>query len=152
MVIGSTSGSSQVNIFAGGINPTTNSKLVIRANNIHSLTGSLQVTGSITGSSDFLINGLTVGRGGGNVSTNTAIGVSALRVNTSGIANTVIGYFGAYKNSVGNQNTAVGYGSLYENLSGSNNVSIGRDSLSNIRSGSDNVAIGWFASTYINAT
>jgi hypothetical protein len=50
MVIGSTSGSSQVNIFAGGINPTTNSKLVIRANNIHSLTGSLQVTGSITSS------------------------------------------------------------------------------------------------------
>lgn len=48
--IGSTSGSSQINMFVGGTNPITNSKLVIRANNLHSMTGSLSVSGSITGS------------------------------------------------------------------------------------------------------
>jgi hypothetical protein len=63
MIIGSTSGSSQVNIFAGGVNPITNSKLVIRANNIHSLTGSLEVTGSITsslfGTASWALNAIT---------------------------------------------------------------------------------------------
>jgi hypothetical protein len=92
MIIGSISGSSQVNIFAGGNNPITNSKLVIRANNTHSLTGSLQVTGSITGSNDFLINGITIGRGSGNVSTNVVIGTSAASVNDTGKDSVVIGY------------------------------------------------------------
>jgi hypothetical protein len=51
LLIGNVSGSRDVvNIFAGGANADTNSKLKLRASNIHSLTGSLQVTGSITSS------------------------------------------------------------------------------------------------------
>jgi hypothetical protein len=47
MIIGSTSGSSQINMFVGGVNPIENSKLVIRANNQHSMTGSLSISGSL---------------------------------------------------------------------------------------------------------
>jgi hypothetical protein len=48
MVIGSTSGSSQIRIFAGGINPVENSKLILNANNQHEMTGSLNISGSLT--------------------------------------------------------------------------------------------------------
>ena len=41
--------------------------------------------------SDALINGLTVGRGAGAVSSNTAVGSSALAANTTGANNTAIG-------------------------------------------------------------
>lgn len=41
---------------------------------------------------DALINGLTVGRGGGNISTNTALGVESLASNSSGAYNISIGY------------------------------------------------------------
>jgi hypothetical protein len=58
MIIGSTSGSSQVNIFAGGVNPITNSKLVIRANNQHSMTGSLSISGSLTNGEGVIASGI----------------------------------------------------------------------------------------------
>jgi hypothetical protein len=48
MIIGSTSGSSQIRIFAGGINPIENSKLILDTNNQHEMTGSLSMSGSLT--------------------------------------------------------------------------------------------------------
>jgi hypothetical protein len=48
MIIGSTSGSSQIRIFAGGINPVENSKLILDTNNQHEMTGSLSMSGSLT--------------------------------------------------------------------------------------------------------
>jgi hypothetical protein len=87
--------------FAGSSNLTWNGT-VLR------VTGSLNITGSITSSADARINGLTIGRGGGNISTNTAIGIGALISNTSG-----------------NKNTVVGYGALSELTAGIGNISIG---------------------------
>lgn len=50
------------------------------------------ITGIKTFSNDILINGLTVGRGQGAVSSNTAVGFQALFSNTTGNNNTAIGY------------------------------------------------------------
>jgi hypothetical protein len=62
----------------------------------------LDVTG------DAEINGLTVGRGAGNISTNTAAGRSTLSNNTTGNSNTASGYNALYNNTTGNNNTALG--------------------------------------------
>ncbi len=62
--------------------------------------------------SDASINSLTVGRSGGNISTNTAFGVTALTSNTTGTSNTAIGYQAGYAgtaNTTGTNNTYIGY-------------------------------------------
>jgi hypothetical protein len=46
----------------------------------------------LTVNADALIHGVTVGRGAGDVSTNTAVGFDALAANTSGNSNTANGY------------------------------------------------------------
>jgi hypothetical protein len=151
MVIGSTSGSSQVNIFAGGNNPITNSKLLIRANNIHSLTGSLQVTGSITGSSDFLISGITVGRGNSSIgiATNTVVGNGAFISNTAGHTSVAIGLGSLRNNTTGYRNFVIGVNSLYYNTTGAENLAMSAFSLQNNTIGNGNIAIGLY-STFAN--
>jgi len=47
MLIGSTLNTSSINLFVGGVDPNVNAKLILRANNQHSVTGSLYITGSI---------------------------------------------------------------------------------------------------------
>lgn len=62
---------------------------------------------------DALINGLTVGRGGGNISTNTVIGNGALASTSSGGYNIAIGYI-ANSNSNVSGLTAIGAGLQYD--------------------------------------
>lgn len=119
-------------------------------------TGISPVTASGTSAS---VDGMTVGRGGGEVSTNTAVGASALNANTSGSSNTAVGYqAGLNTNSA--DNVAVGYQAGYaggpENVSvGSKagftsntgyNVFVGRNA-GNLSSGSGNCFVGWAAGT-----
>lgn len=59
---------------------------------------------------DAIINSNTVGRGGGNVVSNAAFGITALSGNTSGSYNTAIGGTALSTNVAGSQNTALGYG------------------------------------------
>ena len=68
-------------------------------------------------SGDATISGLTVGKGGGAVSTNTAVGASALSTNSTGSSNTALGYQTLQANT-GSNNLAVGYQSGYSNTSG----------------------------------
>ena len=113
---------------------------------------------TITGSSDATINGVTVGRGGGNVSgnsamgktvlfsnisgtSNTAMGNAALYYNTSGNSNTAVGVTALYSN-VGNYNSAVGVEALYYNTSGTNNVAVGNTALRSNTTGDDSAAVG----------
>jgi hypothetical protein len=109
-------------------------------------------------SSGATIQGLTVGKGGGAVSTNTAVGVSALAANTSGVDNTAIGSqalltataeantaFGAraLKNTTtGIQNTALGLQALRENTTGTSNVAVGLNALVLSTTGSYITAVG----------
>jgi hypothetical protein len=86
-------------------------------------TGISPVTASGTSAS---VDGMTVGRGGGEVSTNTAVGASALVANTTGSLNTAIGYQALDANTTGLTNTAVGENALGANTTSNDNTAVGR--------------------------
>ena len=85
---------------------------------------------------------MSIGRGGGAVSTNTRIGVQALNANTSGSQNTAVGYQALLTNNVGASNTAIGNRALRVAGVANNNIAIGKDVMLVTLSGSKNVAIG----------
>lgn len=91
---------------------------------------------------DALINGLTVGKGSGSISTNTAIGYQALLNNDGGYQNTAIGYQASYYNNSGNYNTAVGYQASHYNSTGTYNTAVGYHALLNNKDGIYNTAFG----------
>ena len=105
---------------------------------------------SITTSADASIHGLTVGLGAGSVSTNTAVGVSALVTNGAGLQNTAVGNVALTTNGAGSYNSAFGFGALNLNSSGSYNTAIGNTALVN-NTASSNTAVGYQAG-YNNQT
>ena len=109
------------------------------------LSGTQTFTGATTFSSDLLVSGLTIGRGGSAVVGNTAIGAGTLAANTTGVFNTAIGYYALASNTIGVSNTAIGANSLLVNTTGNNNTAIGTDSLNVNTTGSKNTAIGYYA-------
>ena len=128
----------------------------------------LQFNGTtLTLANDASISGLTVGKGGGAVSTatvvgsgalaasntgtlTTAVGYSALRANTTGDRNHAFGANALYTNTTGSYNTAIGQGTLYTN-NADNNTALGWTSLLSNTSGSNNTAVGYQAG-YNNTT
>jgi hypothetical protein len=100
----------------------------------------LDVTGNARFTQDCSINSLTVGRGGGNQSSNTVLGSQALQNNTGGINNTAIG-FNALQNNLSGDNTAIGYNALQANIGGPYNVAVGSKALESC-TGQSNIAIG----------
>ena len=114
---------------------------------------------------DVLINGQIVGRGGGNISSNTTIGPASLASNTTGTNNVSIGTSTLFSNTTGGNNVAIGSSGLGSNISGnantaigqgslqsstsSNNTAIGQASLSSITSGGNNIAFGRLAGRFI---
>ena len=101
--------------------------------------------------SNLSINGITVGRSSGNVSTNTAVGISALAGNSTGNNNTAIGTSALASNTSGSTNTAIGADTLYLNTTGGGNTAIGPDALYFNTTGSFNTAVGKSALT-VNST
>jgi hypothetical protein len=102
-------------------------------------------TGSISGatatfSKDITVNSVTVGLGGGQSISNTAVGNLALSIN-SGTNNTGVGN-SALAQSTGNNNTGVGYNVLASNASGSNNTIVGGGALVSSIAISNNTAVG----------
>ena len=98
---------------------------------------------------DILVNGITIGRGGGNLGTNTVVGISAFQYNNTGFNNVIVG--GYVKISAvggGDSNTAIGYSSLAQN-SGSFNTSLGASAgnttstSANNETGNNSVYIGY---------
>jgi hypothetical protein len=65
--------------------------------------------GSKTFTSDLLVNTLTVGKGGGTQTANTAIGNLTLSSNTTGTHNTAVGANAGTGNSTASYNTFLGY-------------------------------------------
>jgi hypothetical protein len=125
--------------------------------------GTLTVTGTAT-----TIQGLTVGRGAGAVSTNTAVGASALAANTTGgqgtavgtqalVSNTTgdsnssFGYFSLRGNTTGSLNAAFALGALQQNTTGGSNTAIGTQALTSNTTASNNTAVGYQAG-YTNTT
>ena len=101
--------------------------------------------GTVTTTADATLNGLTVGKGGGAVSTNTAVGASALVANTTGANHTAVGYQALYSNTTGVNNTAVGGEALYTNSTGGNNVAMGRQAMQYNTTGEANAGVGYGA-------
>jgi len=97
------------------------------------------------GAYDLTVNGLTIGKGASGISTNTAIGLSALYSNTTGSNNTANGSSALYKNTTGSNNTANGSFALDSIIEGSNNTAIGRKAGNNLYIGSNNTMIGYDA-------
>jgi hypothetical protein len=91
--------------------------------------------------SDALINGITVGRGLGAVSTNAALGVNALLSNTSGSNNAAVGTGALQVNTSGATNTAIGYAALNSNTASGGNTALGSQALVS-STGASNTAIG----------
>ncbi len=91
---------------------------------------------------DAMINGVTVGTGGGNSDGNMAVGASALINNTTGFSNMATGKFALYSNTTGYDNSAFGENALYSNVDGTQNTALGNGSLYYNISGYGNTAIG----------
>lgn len=98
---------------------------------------------SLSFEKDLIVNTLTIGKGGGNIATNTAFGQNSLYSNTVGATNTSIGYASMYSNITGVDNTSVGSLSLFNNFGGIRNTSLGAYSLYSNIEGSSNVSVGW---------
>lgn len=98
---------------------------------------------------DIKVTSVTIGRGGGAVTTNTAIGIGSLTGNTNGYKNTGVGYNSLFNNISGYSNTAIGYLASYNNIGGTENISLGAESLYANTTGRANTAIG-FQSLYNN--
>jgi len=98
---------------------------------------------SLTSTNDATINGITVGRGGGSVNLNTAVGASALAATSTGDANVAVGVSALSANLAGVGNTASGAGSLRDNTSGIYNVANGYLALATNLSGSGNIGVGY---------
>jgi hypothetical protein len=91
---------------------------------------------------DVSFNGVRVGRGNGNVNTNTAIGLNTLNDNTIGFWNTSVGMDANSSNTTGYNNAALGYQALKQNSIGVNNTAIGSTALLSLSSGNHNSALG----------
>ncbi len=122
------------------------------------LTTNQTIAGTKTFSSDAIINGINIGRGGGNSNTNSAIGLQALAANTSGQFNTATGVqalnmlntgsrnsaygYRALANHLGNSSSASGMQALMENTTGNNNTAVGDQALKSNIEASNNTAVG----------
>ena len=119
----------------------------VQYNNAGAFGGSANFTfngTTVTMANDASINGLTVGRGAGAVSTNTAVGASALAANT-GAYNSAVGASALAANTSGNYNQAFGNSALLVNTTGSSNSAMGQGALGANTTGSNNSAFGYYA-------
>jgi len=107
-----------------------------------SYAGNSTLEGKLTATGNGSFQGVYIGRGTGAISTNTAVGASALNANTTGSNNTAVGYQAGYFNTTGIRIVAVGNYALYGNTTGNYNVAMGYEALAPNTTGSNNTAIG----------
>ncbi|MFN7115768.1 MAG: tail fiber domain-containing protein [Saprospiraceae bacterium] len=134
---------------AAGNTPYWNgTQWVVNSSNIFNNGGNVGIGTTTPGAklevagADARIHGLTIGRGGGSISTNTAIGLSALQANTIGIRNTASGVEALQANITGTSNTANGWQALFANTIGNFNTATGNGALVFNSTGSFNTANG----------
>lgn len=103
---------------------------------------------TLAATNDALISGITVGKGGGAVASNTAVGLNALAGNSTGTANAAYGT-NAGRFITGSGNTAIGNTALNSNTSGGLNTAVGRDALRGIIASGNNTGLGVNAGYYL---
>ena len=104
--------------------------------------GTQTIGGNKTVTNDLLVNGLTVGKGLGNVSTNTVVGGLSMIANTTGERNTAFGFEVLKFNTTGSQNSVLGNTALSNNITGGENTVVGTEAMFYNTSGAQNTAIG----------
>lgn len=107
---------------------------------------SINNAGVSTLAKDAVINTVNIGLGGGNIATNTRVGVSALGANTTGARNVAEGYQALTTCTTATDNVAVGYLALSTNQTGGAQVAVGSNALKTSTAG-QNVAVGYNALT-----
>jgi hypothetical protein len=117
---------------------------------VYTTTGGLETSSAnlLYSGTDLTVYGLTVGRGAGAVSTNTAVGASALAANTSGTGNLALGYNALNAATADSSNTALGFRALLLQNGGSSNTAVGSDALHTSTTGIGNIAMGSDAMYY----
>jgi len=93
---------------------------------------------------DIIVNGVNIGNGGGDQSTNTSVGAGALANNITGVVaqrNTAVGNQALNGNADGADNTALGYIALQANVNGNLNTAIGANALK-LATTNENTAVG----------
>jgi hypothetical protein len=94
------------------------------------------------GAFNLRVNNISVGKGAGTGTNNTAIGDLTLSSNTTGFVNTAIGSEALKNNTTGYVNTAIGYQALATNTTGYQNTAVGVASMPNNTVGYQNIAVG----------
>ena len=140
-----TFGGSTLAFYIGSGGATSRSEVARIDSSGRLLVGTSTATGSFLlqiNTTDATIFGVRVGRGGGAISNNTAVGAVALNVNTTGSDNTAIGNAALVSNTTGNSNTVVGSFALYSNTTGVKNTALGWAALYSCSTGNNNTANG----------
>jgi hypothetical protein len=111
-------------------------------------------TGAVDlGAYDLTVNGLTIGRGSFSNNTNTALGLDALKNNSSGLYNTATGYQSLRLLTSGLLNTSNGFRTLNTLTTGSYNNVYGSQSLQGLTIGTYNNVFGAsVANTLVNGS
>jgi len=103
-------------------------------------------SGFIDSASNSTYLGWLSGRDSSGNPANTAFGAHALQTDIKATGfNTALGNSALSLNSTGYYNTAVGQGAMYKNQSGARNTAIGRGALFTSNKGFENTAVGYFA-------
>jgi hypothetical protein len=107
------------------------------------LTGTLSAA-IITASANSTFNGVAVGKGAANISTNLAVGQDALAsASTTGIGNVAVSYIGTMSGlTTGTYNMALGGNALSALTTGTENVAMGVSAVETITTGSFNTGVG----------
>jgi hypothetical protein len=103
--------------------------------------GTARVQGVLTATADAVVNGVSVGRGGGSIIDNTRVGANALNLNTTGSQNAAFGVNALFLNTTAVNNTGVGTSALQNNTTGGGNTAIGRSAGRFIADGATNLTI-----------
>jgi len=106
---------------------------------------------TINATSDITVNSVNIGKGGGDIATNSRLGINALSNNTTGTGNSAFGASALLANTSGYSNGAFGRNALLSNTYGIKNYAFGSDALRSNTFGSYSIAIGQ-ASLYSNTT
>jgi hypothetical protein len=105
----------------------------------------LDVVGDIRSTLDANINGLTVGKGGGQVADNTAIGFEAINATATGAGNVAVGYRAGRAITSGVYNVLTGFNAGISLTTGSYNYAYGMYAARLLSSGAQNILIGYNA-------
>lgn len=126
----------------GGVGSSTTTQVLYNSSGL--VVGSANMTFSgtaLTLANDASISGLTVGKGGGAVSNNTAIGKLAGNSNSSGAGNVYVGNNAGTASTTPNGNVFVGSGAGLTNITGSNQTYVG-EAAGGLTTGTNNTFIG----------